>query len=97
MIFRIFSEGGLGGEGFEDDITGGDGEGGGWEVDDEDLELPADLDLGGAATGAGEEGYFVPPVKGTSQTQVWCNNSQLPVDHVLAGSYETAMRVGNIF
>ena len=26
--------------------------------------------------------------------QVWCNNSQLPVDHVLAGSFETAMRVG---
>lgn len=25
--------------------------------------------------------------------QVWCNNSQLPVDHVLAGSFETAMRL----
>ena len=25
--------------------------------------------------------------------QVWCNNSQLPVDHILAGSFETAMRV----
>lgn len=26
-------------------------------------------------------------------SQVWCNNSQLPVDHILAGSFETAMRV----
>lgn len=25
--------------------------------------------------------------------QNWCNNSQLPVDHLLAGSFETAMRV----
>lgn len=25
--------------------------------------------------------------------QVWCNNSQLPVDHILAGSFETAMRL----
>lgn len=45
------------------------------------------------ATATGDEGYFVPPTKGTSQAQVWCNNSQLPVDHVLAGSFETAMRV----
>ena len=49
-------------------------------------------DLGPAAAG-GDEGYFVPPTKGTSQSQVWCNNSSLPVDHVLAGSYETAMRL----
>jgi len=25
--------------------------------------------------------------------QVWCNNSHLPADHVVAGSFETAMRV----
>ena len=47
----------------------------------------------GPAAGAGEDGFFVAPSKGTSQAQVWCNNSQLPVDHVLAGSFETAMRV----
>ena len=28
--------------------------------------------------------------------QVWVNNSQLPVDHVLAGSFESAMRVSGI-
>lgn len=69
------------------------GEGGGWDVGDDDLELPADLDVGPAVGGTGDEGYFVPPTKGTSPSQVWCNNSQLPVDHVLAGSFETAMRV----
>lgn len=67
-------------------------EGGGWDVE-EDLELPADLDIGPLPTGAGEEGFFVPPTKGTSQSQVWCNNSQLAVDHILAGSFETAMRL----
>ncbi|CAL1531227.1 unnamed protein product [Lymnaea stagnalis] len=85
----------------EGQFIGGFGEGldeegvateeGGWDV--EDLELPVDLDVGAAATGAGEEGYFVPPSKGTSQAQVWCNNSQLPVDHILAGSFETAFRL----
>ncbi|KAJ7321508.1 hypothetical protein OS493_034563 [Desmophyllum pertusum] len=45
------------------------------------------------AAGTGDEGYFVPPVKGASQSQVWCTNSQLAVDHVLAGSFESAMRL----
>ncbi|XP_046576766.1 coatomer subunit alpha-like [Haliotis rubra] len=86
-------EGGFGaGGGFDDEeLVGGEGEGGGWDVGDDDLELPPDLDVGPTPTG--EEGYFVPPTKGTSQTQVWCNNSQLPVDHLLAGSFETAMRL----
>jgi len=51
-------------------------------------------DVGPAA--GGDEGYFVPPTKGTSPAQVWCNNSQLPVDHILAGSFETAMRVSKL-
>ncbi|CAH1774502.1 unnamed protein product [Owenia fusiformis] len=85
---------GAGGEGLDDEdlVVGGDEEGGGWDVGDDDLELPADLDVGPSA-GSEAEGYFVPPTKGTSQGQVWCNNSQLPVDHVLAGSFETAMRL----
>ena len=48
-----------------------------------------------AMAGAGEEGYYVPPTKGMSQTQVWCSNSQLPVDHILGGSFETATQVIN--
>ena len=50
-------------------------------------------DVGLPAGGEGEEGYYVPPTKGMSQSQVWCNNSHLPVDHIVAGSFETAMRV----
>ena len=38
-------------------------------------------------------GFFVAPTKGTSLAQAWCNNSKLPVDHILAGSFETAMRL----
>ncbi|XP_072049664.1 coatomer subunit alpha-like [Amphiura filiformis] len=80
-----FAEPGIG----DDD----DGEGG-WDVGDDDLELPPDLDIGsGPMIGTGEEGYYVPPTKGTSQTQVWCNNSQLPADHILAGSFGTATRL----
>ncbi|KAK3720320.1 hypothetical protein QZH41_020401 [Actinostola sp. cb2023] len=86
----IDEEGGFG-EG--DGAEGDDEEGGGWDVGDDDLELPTDLDVGGGAVPSGEEGYFVPPNKGTSQAQIWCNNSQLAVDHILGGSFESAMRL----
>ena len=35
----------------------------------------------------------MPPTKGTSQSQVWVNNSHLPGDHVSAGSFDSAARV----
>uniref|UniRef100_F6SRZ6 Coatomer subunit alpha n=1 Tax=Equus caballus TaxID=9796 RepID=F6SRZ6_HORSE len=80
-------------EGLGDDVLGkGQEEGGGWDVE-EDLELPPELDIPPGAAGGAEDGFFVPPTKGTSPTQIWCNNSQLPVDHILAGSFETAMRL----
>jgi coatomer protein complex subunit alpha (xenin) len=60
-------------------------------VDDE-LELPEDIgDVGPAVSG--EEGYFVPPTKGTAPSQVWATKSQLPGDNVAAGSFENAMRL----
>ncbi|KAJ9580844.1 hypothetical protein L9F63_023975, partial [Diploptera punctata] len=89
--------------GLEDDGFGGDedrdhgtGEsdakgGSGWDVGDEDLVLPPELES--SIAGGPDDGYFVPPTKGHSQLQVWVNNSQLPVDHVLAGSFETAFRL----
>ncbi|XP_026472651.1 coatomer subunit alpha [Ctenocephalides felis] len=67
-------------------------EGPGWDVDDEDLELPEEL---APAGGQDTDSYFVPPVKGISHTQYWINNSQLPVDHVLAGSFESAFKLLN--
>ncbi|XP_004390279.1 coatomer subunit alpha, partial [Trichechus manatus latirostris] len=80
-------------EGLGDDALGkGQEEGGGWDVE-EDLDLPPELDVPTGAGGGAEDGFFVPPTKGTSPTQIWCNNSQLPVDHILAGSFETAMRL----
>ncbi|XP_067002871.1 coatomer subunit alpha [Anabrus simplex] len=87
--------------GMDEDGLGGDGdhelptaageaeEGGGWDLGDEDVELPPDLE-GPQVAG---EGYFVPPTKGVSQTQVWANNSQLVADHVHAGSFESAFRL----
>uniref|UniRef100_A0A671WFX1 COPI coat complex subunit alpha n=1 Tax=Sparus aurata TaxID=8175 RepID=A0A671WFX1_SPAAU len=77
---------GLGDEGI------GKEEGGGWEVE-EDLDLPPELDIPAGGGGGAEDGFFVPPTKGMSPTQLWCNNSQLSVDHILAGSFETAMRL----
>lgn len=80
-------------EGLGEEGALGREEGGGWEVE-EDLDLPPELDVpAGAGGGAEGEGFFVPPTKGISPTQMWCNNSQLPVDHILAGSFETAMRL----
>ncbi|KAJ8268561.1 hypothetical protein COCON_G00137330 [Conger conger] len=71
---------------------GGKEDGGGWEVE-EDLDLPPELELPAGAGGGAEDGFFVPPTKGISPAQMWCNNSQLAVDHLLAGSFETAMRL----
>nr|CAD7196149.1 unnamed protein product [Timema douglasi] len=82
---------GLGGDEERETGAAGDNEEGGWDVGDEDLELPPEME--GVAVPTGEEGYFVPPTKGIPQSQVWANNSQLPVDHVLAGSFETAFRL----
>ena len=36
--------------------------------------------------------YFAPPTKGQSPAQNWTNNSSLPIDHVVAGSFESACR-----
>lgn len=48
----------------EDFVDAEEGDtGGGWDVDDDDLDLPADLDIAVDVGGVGE-GYFVPPTKG---------------------------------
>ena len=60
--------GGGGGAVREGGEEGGEGEGGGWDVDD-DLEIPEDIGDVGPATSEGE-GYFVPPTKGSPPSQV---------------------------
>ena len=46
-------------------------------------------------SGGGED-YYVPPTRGNSQANVWVNNSKLPVDHLVAGSFDSAARVSEI-
>jgi len=65
----------------------------GWDVDDNELDIPADLVAAAPAASAEEAGFFVAASRGGSLASVWCANSKLPVDHVLAGSFETAMRL----
>lgn len=81
--------------GVDGEVEAGGEEGGekGWDVDDAELDIPADLVVPTAEAGSEETGFFVPPTRGTSLAQLWCNNSKLPVDHILAGSFETAMRL----
>ncbi len=65
----------------------------GWDVDD-------DLDIGDVVLPARDDHphesssqFFTAPTKGISRQQIWLNNSKLAVDHILAGSFETAMRL----
>ncbi|XP_043683155.1 coatomer subunit alpha [Vespula pensylvanica] len=62
----------------------------GWDV--EDVDLPPEIEN---AMPISEDGYYALPTRGVSPTQHWINNSQLTVDHILAGSFETAFRLLN--
>lgn len=76
-------------------MDGLDEEGGGWDLDAE-LQLPDDI--GGPAEGpaASSSGaVFAAPTPGTSINDFWTRNSGLAVDHVAAGSFETAMQLLN--
>lgn len=79
------------------DDEGGQDAGGekGWDIDDGELDIPADLIVAATESHDANEGagYFVAPVRGQSYAQLFSQNSKLPVDHVLAGSFETAMRL----
>lgn len=68
--------------------VGGDGEAG-WDVEDADLEIP---DVG-PTPGQTSETYVHLPTRGTSPTVNWTKNSSLAIDHVLAGSFESACRL----
>ena len=63
----------------------------GWDIDD-DIDIPTDVNVP-VTQDTDDDTYFVAPTKGISQAQQWVNNSKLPVDHILAGSFETAMRL----
>ncbi|XP_049801148.1 coatomer subunit alpha [Schistocerca nitens] len=79
------------GAGGETDVKGPTAtEGGGWDVGDDDLELPPELEETGPSGG---EGYFATPHRGLAPPQHWLNNSSLPMDHLLAGNFESLCRL----
>ncbi|ODM90352.1 Coatomer subunit alpha [Orchesella cincta] len=70
----------------------GDGEatlaaGGGWDMED-DIELSPDLQVSGTV-----EVVFEQSLKGVSVPQRWTNSSKYAIDHVYAGSFESAARL----
>lgn len=73
----------------------GENEGPGWDVGDEDLELPEELASKIAAVNISEGGEFETPTRGLSHEQCWSNNTNLVADHVRAGSFESAFRLLN--
>ena len=77
-------------------VSANDGSGyeeGGWEVGDDDLELPADLNTSAPGADDEDKGYYVPPTRGQPPSHSWVAHSQLAIDHATAGSFETAFRL----
>lgn len=73
---------------------------GGWDVEDADLELPdismSDLSAAAAALGSrdGDNGTYVHlPTRGQATNAQWIRSSELAVEHILAGSFESACRL----
>lgn len=75
----------------QDALGDEDGEGAGWDIEDVDIQdLPP-----AAGNAADDENFFVAPTHGLSHGHFWVKNSKLVVDHVLAGSFDTAFRLLN--
>lgn len=74
---------------------GGDNEGPGWDVDDEDLELPEEIASKMASVSLGSGGDYECPTRGPTHVQYWANNTNLVADHLRAGSFESAFRLLN--
>jgi hypothetical protein len=69
------------------------GEGEGWDVGDlEGLESIVPV-----AIKSSSAGLYVPPRPNPSTQENWISNSSLAVDHIAAGSVESAMKVNDSF
>ncbi|TPP57565.1 Coatomer subunit alpha [Fasciola gigantica] len=80
-------------KGANDDASGAKEDG--WDLDDADLELPSTLqNAGGPAEIASDSAFVAPPV-GRVPSQYWSDNSHLVADHIMAGSWNEAMRLLN--
>lgn len=73
----------------------GDNDGPGWDVGDEDLELPEELVSKIVAANINEDSAFEAPTRGLTPAQIWTNNTNLVADHLRAGSFESAFRLLN--
>lgn len=73
----------------------GDNEGPGWDVGDEDLELPEEIAAKMASVSISNDGNYEVPNRGPTHTQYWANNTNLVADHLRAGSFESAFRLLN--
>ncbi len=71
-----------------------DPEEGGWELDADGGEFQDAIDAPSADV---EEELGAGATPGPNETELWVRNSSLAVDHVAAGSFETAMQVSSLF
>ena len=67
----------------------------GWEM--EDLELPADMDVGPMSPGAGggASEVFIAPTAGVPASRRWTQKSAVPGEHAAAGDFDSAMKLLN--
>lgn len=70
-----------------------DPEEGGWELDADGGEFQSGEHGGEDSAVVEEEELSAGATPGISETELWVRNSPLAVDHVAAGSFETAMQV----
>lgn len=66
--------------------------GGGWEIEDADIHLDLE-EAGGAVDKEVLESYYVPPSQGVSFADAWVRSSSSHIDHIAAGSFESAMQL----
>lgn len=67
-------------------------EGEGWDMD-EDLDLPEGGEAGNLKAGDEDVGFYSPPTSNRALCDTWTLNSQLAVDHIMAGSFGSAFRL----
>ncbi|XP_055373966.1 coatomer subunit alpha [Condylostylus longicornis] len=71
-----------------------DAEGAGWDVGDEDLVVPDEI-AQKIKSVAKSGDYYAVPTRNKSPAQHWSNSSQLVIDHIKGGSFESAFRLLN--
>uniref|UniRef100_A0A2M3YZ37 Coatomer subunit alpha n=1 Tax=Anopheles braziliensis TaxID=58242 RepID=A0A2M3YZ37_9DIPT len=77
----------------QDDEAGTGADVPGWDVGDDDLELPEELVSKLSASNIPNKNFFAAPPKGMPISHFWSINSQLAVDHVRAGALDSACRL----